>query len=105
MDSLFCVCSGSSELFATCGFEDIRIWHVGSLKELLRITVPNMTCLTLEFSRGCRTVLSGWNDSRVRSHFLMRTAKPTDFLLSSKLSNFFLIPFIKLYYKLYIHKL
>uniref|UniRef100_A0A8C7HXA9 Cilia- and flagella-associated protein 52 n=1 Tax=Oncorhynchus kisutch TaxID=8019 RepID=A0A8C7HXA9_ONCKI len=34
---------GSSELFATCSQDDIRVWHAETSKELLRISVPNMT--------------------------------------------------------------
>uniref|UniRef100_A0A8D1FLQ2 Cilia- and flagella-associated protein 52 n=1 Tax=Sus scrofa TaxID=9823 RepID=A0A8D1FLQ2_PIG len=35
---------GTAELFATCAKKDIRVWHTLSNRELLRITVPNMTC-------------------------------------------------------------
>lgn len=51
--------SGTSELFATCSEEDIRVWHVDRSKELLRITVPNMTCTSLDFMRDGHSIISG----------------------------------------------
>uniref|UniRef100_A0A673CZF3 Cilia- and flagella-associated protein 52 n=1 Tax=Sphaeramia orbicularis TaxID=375764 RepID=A0A673CZF3_9TELE len=57
---------GTSELFATCSYEDIRVWHIGKPKELLRITIPNMTCNALDFmTDGCR-IISAWNDCKIR---------------------------------------
>lgn len=50
---------GTSELFATCSQDDIRVWHTESSKELLRIRVPNMTCNTLGFMRDGRSIYSG----------------------------------------------
>lgn len=34
-----------SDLFATCAGSDIRIWHSGTLSELLRVQVPNQECV------------------------------------------------------------
>lgn len=50
---------GTSELFATCSTEDIRLWHVSKPRELLRITVPNMTCNSLDFMADGRSIISG----------------------------------------------
>lgn len=60
------ICSGSSELFATCSEEDIRLWHISKPKELLRITVPNMTCNSLEVMADGHSIISAWNDGNIR---------------------------------------
>ncbi|CAI9593064.1 unnamed protein product [Staurois parvus] len=57
---------GTSELFATCAKSDIRVWHTASNKELLRITIPNMTCNAIEFTRDGKSILSAWNDGKIR---------------------------------------
>jgi hypothetical protein len=53
------LCSGTAELFATCAKEDIRVWHTMSSRELLRITVPNMTCHGIDFMRDGKSIISG----------------------------------------------
>ncbi|XP_066442698.1 cilia- and flagella-associated protein 52 [Eleutherodactylus coqui] len=58
---------GTSELFATCSKNDIRVWHTTSHKELLRITVPNVTCNGIQFMRDGRSILSAWNDDKIRA--------------------------------------
>lgn len=57
---------GTSELFATCSQEDIRLWHINKPKELLRITVPNMTCTSLDFMVDGHSIISAWNDGKIR---------------------------------------
>ncbi|XP_029948827.1 cilia- and flagella-associated protein 52 [Salarias fasciatus] len=57
---------GTSELFATCSQNDIRLWHIDRPKELLRITVPNMTCNALDFMLDGHSIISAWNDSKIR---------------------------------------
>uniref|UniRef100_A0A665THZ6 Cilia- and flagella-associated protein 52 n=1 Tax=Echeneis naucrates TaxID=173247 RepID=A0A665THZ6_ECHNA len=57
---------GTSELFATCSEEDIRLWHIDKPKELLRITVPNMTCNSLDFMTDGHSIISAWNDDKIR---------------------------------------
>ncbi|XP_028988356.1 cilia- and flagella-associated protein 52 isoform X2 [Betta splendens] len=57
---------GTSELFATCSEEDIRVWHIDKAKELLRITVPNMTCNSLDFMVDGHSIISAWNDGKIR---------------------------------------
>jgi WD40 repeat protein len=37
---------GSSDLFATCSMNDIRVWQTATSKELLRISVPNKVGLS-----------------------------------------------------------
>ncbi|XP_071965572.1 cilia- and flagella-associated protein 52-like isoform X2 [Antedon mediterranea] len=56
---------GSSDLFATCSENDIRVWH-GS-KEMLRISVPNITCHAIDFMRDGRSIISAWNDGKIRA--------------------------------------
>ncbi|XP_031730469.1 cilia- and flagella-associated protein 52 [Anarrhichthys ocellatus] len=57
---------GTSELFATCSEEDIRLWHINMSKELLRITVPNMTCNSLDIMVDGHSIISAWNDGKIR---------------------------------------
>ncbi|XP_014340142.1 cilia- and flagella-associated protein 52 isoform X1 [Latimeria chalumnae] len=58
---------GTSELFATCSKSDIRVWHTQSKKELLRITIPNMTCHGIDFMKDGKSIISGWNDGKIRA--------------------------------------
>ncbi|XP_060883410.1 cilia- and flagella-associated protein 52 [Labrus mixtus] len=60
------MCFGTSELFATCSAEDIRVWHIHKPKELLRITVPNMTCNAVDFMVDGHSIISAWNDGKIR---------------------------------------
>ncbi|KAK1163716.1 cilia- and flagella-associated protein 52-like [Acipenser oxyrinchus oxyrinchus] len=57
---------GTSELFATCSKNDIRVWHSDTCKELLRITVPNMTCHAVELMQDGKSIISAWNDGKIR---------------------------------------
>ncbi|KAI4494894.1 hypothetical protein M0804_001095 [Polistes exclamans] len=56
-----------SEIFATAGKNDIRLWRLETQKELLRITVPNFVCSCLCFSYDGRMIISAWNDGIVRA--------------------------------------
>ncbi|XP_069606735.1 cilia- and flagella-associated protein 52 [Ranitomeya imitator] len=58
---------GTSELFATCSKNDIRVWHTTSHKELLRIAVPNVTCNAIQFMRDGKSIISAWNDGKIRA--------------------------------------
>ena len=53
-----------SEVFATCSFGEIRVWHLHSRRELLRISVPNLGCTCVAFMQV--------SDSPARPH----TARP-----------------------------
>ncbi|KAL2101062.1 hypothetical protein ACEWY4_002823 [Coilia grayii] len=57
---------GSSELFATCSENDIRVWHTETSKEMLRISVPNMTCNAISFTTDGTSIISAWNDGKIR---------------------------------------
>ncbi|XP_013789234.2 cilia- and flagella-associated protein 52-like [Limulus polyphemus] len=63
-----------SQLFATCSKEHIRIWNISSGQELLRVTVPNMTCHSIEFMRDGKSIISAWDDGKIRA-FTPRTGK------------------------------
>ncbi|XP_020921926.1 cilia- and flagella-associated protein 52 isoform X2 [Sus scrofa] len=58
---------GTAELFATCAKKDIRVWHTLSNRELLRITVPNMTCHGIDFMRDGKSLISAWDDGKIRA--------------------------------------
>ena len=60
---------GSSELFATCSYEDIRVWHSSTNQELLRIKIPNKTCTSIVFSRDGSQIISGWDDGKIRAFY------------------------------------
>ncbi|XP_030298209.1 cilia- and flagella-associated protein 52 [Sparus aurata] len=57
---------GTSVIFGTCSGEDIRVWYIDKPKELLRITVPNMTCNSLDFMTDGHSIISAWNDGKIR---------------------------------------
>ncbi|KAM3623149.1 uncharacterized protein V6R79_007690 [Siganus canaliculatus] len=60
------LCVGTSELFATCSKEDIRVWHTPKAKELLHIVVPNLTCNSVAFMPDACSIISAWNDGCIR---------------------------------------
>lgn len=59
--------AGYSELFATCSINDIRVWNAKTRQELLRIEVPGLECYTIKFMQDGKSILSGWNDGKIRS--------------------------------------
>ena len=63
-----------SEVFATCSVNDIRVWNSRNRQELLRIQVPNLECFSVSFSIDGKSILSGWNDGKLRA-FLPQTGK------------------------------
>jgi len=66
--------AGYSDLFATCSKNDIRVWHSKNCSELLRIRVPNLECLCVAFSYDGKSILSGWDDGKIRA-FTPQTGK------------------------------
>ncbi len=58
---------GYSELFATCSNSDIRVWNARTRHELLRIRVPNLECLAIAFSYDGKSIISGWDDGKIRA--------------------------------------
>ena len=47
--------------------EEIRIWHLDTCRELLRIVVPNLDCKCVAFTDDGKLLLSGWSDGRIRA--------------------------------------
>jgi WD40 repeat protein len=58
---------GYSELFATSSLNDIRVWNTKTRQELLRVEVPGLECYCIFFSADGKSILSGWNDGKVRA--------------------------------------
>jgi len=58
-----------SELFITCSVNDIRIWNSRSRQELLRIQVPNLECNCIDITPNGGSILSGWNDGKIRAFY------------------------------------
>ncbi|KAM7357608.1 cilia- and flagella-associated protein 52 [Cochliomyia hominivorax] len=56
-----------SSVFATAGYETIRIWSTKRFQELLRIMVYNFQCAAIEFSYDGSSILSAWNDGVIRA--------------------------------------
>lgn len=57
----------SSDLFLTCAKSEIRIWSTKTNQEIVRITVPNMTCNAIELMRCGTSIISGWDDGKIRT--------------------------------------
>ncbi len=52
-------CRDSSELFVTSSRDDVRVWHAESSQELLRISVPNLTCNAVELTPDGKAIVTG----------------------------------------------
>jgi WD40 repeat protein len=59
-----------SEVFATAGVGNIRVWHLATCRELLRIEVPNLECNCVIFStvRVCLCVSTGLQTAKQVRH-------------------------------------
>lgn len=55
-----------SDVFATCAGTDIRVWNAKNRQELLRIQVPNLECHCIGFMQDGKSIISGWNDGKIR---------------------------------------
>lgn len=55
-----------SKVFATASNNDVRVWSVDTLQELLRITVRNFTCSGVLFSYDGSQIVTSWNDGTIR---------------------------------------
>ncbi|VUZ43258.1 unnamed protein product [Hymenolepis diminuta] len=58
-----------SDLFVTCSYEDIRVFHTPSQQELLRINIPNRVCFCLDLVKDGTAIISGWDDSCIRAFY------------------------------------
>ncbi|XP_011860734.1 PREDICTED: cilia- and flagella-associated protein 52 [Vollenhovia emeryi] len=56
-----------SEVFATGSKHDVRLWRLEKQKEIVRITVANFICSSLQFARDDQMLLSAWNDGIIRA--------------------------------------
>ncbi|VDO02776.1 unnamed protein product [Rodentolepis nana] len=48
-----------SDLFVTCSYEDIRVFHTPSQQELLRINIPNRVCFCIDLVNDGTAIVSG----------------------------------------------
>jgi cilia- and flagella-associated protein 52 len=54
-------------VFATASDNDIRVWNTNTSTELLRIAVPNLECKCITFKKDGTSLISGWNDGKIRA--------------------------------------
>ncbi|CAG5127836.1 unnamed protein product [Candidula unifasciata] len=57
---------GVAQLILTCQDGEIRVWNLSTGKELRRFVLANKICNVLAISRDGKTIVSGWNDGRMR---------------------------------------
>lgn len=57
---------GYSKVFATASKNDVRVWSVDTLQELLRVTVRNFTCSGVLFSFDGSQIVTSWDDGNIR---------------------------------------
>lgn len=60
---------GCPELIVTSSIGDLRVWNVAARQELLRISVPNLEALCGIITPSGSTVLSGWDDGKIRAFY------------------------------------
>jgi cilia- and flagella-associated protein 52 len=60
---------GCPDLVVTSSTGDIRIWNTSTSQELLRIQVPNLECSGCVITPTGSTIVSGWNDGKVRAFY------------------------------------
>ncbi|XP_050310647.1 cilia- and flagella-associated protein 52 [Anthonomus grandis grandis] len=56
-----------SEVFASASHNNVRVWSMSTMQELLRITVQNFTCSSVVFTHDGKSILTAWNDGVIRS--------------------------------------
>eukprot|EP01038_Epipyxis_sp_PR26KG_P007264 gene7264-9903_t len=60
---------GCPDLVVTSSVGDIRIWNTNAKQELLRIQVPNLECLCSLVTPSGSSIISGWDDGKIRAFF------------------------------------
>lgn len=60
---------GCPELIVSASVGDIRIWNTNVRQELLRIQVPNLECLCARVTPSGSTIVSGWDDGKIRAFY------------------------------------
>lgn len=48
-----------SDLFATASDNDVRVWNIHNQEELLRVSLPNLHCLSIVFRKDGSSILTG----------------------------------------------
>ena len=61
--------NGCPDLIVSSSAGDIRVWNIRMKQELLRIQVPNLECLCTSVSPSGSSLVSGWDDGKIRSFF------------------------------------
>ncbi|KAG5873676.1 hypothetical protein JTB14_017153 [Gonioctena quinquepunctata] len=56
-----------SDVFATAGKNDVRVWSMSTMEELLRIRVQNFICSSVVFAFDGKAILTAWSDGIIRS--------------------------------------
>lgn len=64
-----CFPAGCSDLFVTASANDIRVWNANTRLELLRIQVPNLVCNCVSVLPNGKSIVSGWNDGKIRAFY------------------------------------
>jgi WD40 repeat protein len=60
---------GCPELVVSSSTGDIRVWNTRMKQELLRIQVPNLDCLCSLVSPSGSSLISGWDDGKIRAFY------------------------------------
>lgn len=60
---------GCPDLVVSSSTGDVRIWNTRTQSELLRIQVPNLDCLCTIVTGSGSSIVTGWNDGKIRSFF------------------------------------
>ena len=58
---------GTSDVVATSGGSEIRLWNCKSKHELLAIQVPQIECNCITFMKDGKSIISGWADGKIRA--------------------------------------
>mmetsp|Transcript_21998 Transcript_21998/g.20006 ORF Transcript_21998/g.20006 Transcript_21998/m.20006 type:complete len:654 (-) Transcript_21998:75-2036(-) len=61
--------NGCADLIITSSQGDIRVWNIKLKQELLRIQVPNLECLSCLVSPTGSSIVSGWDDGKIRAFY------------------------------------
>jgi WD40 repeat protein len=60
---------GCPDLIVTSSKGDIRIWNTKLRQEIIRIQVPNLDCLCSLVTPSGSSIVSGWDDGKIRAFF------------------------------------
>ena len=57
----------SCDVLASAGGCEIRLWNAKTKQEILAIQVPKITCNCIAFMRDGKSIISGWEDGKIRA--------------------------------------